>query len=121
MIYWTDLKGEFFLLSRRDPGPDLHNIIVQKLSAPGDAPDVVAWDVSSESILAMLEAGDRISIHCESWMGLAYPGVVYRELRDASGPSYIPFSACWDDANKNPALARFIDLLRQHHHPNLVT
>lgn len=121
MIYWTDLKGELFLLSRRDPGPDLHNIIVQKLSAPGDAPDVLGWDVSSESILAMLEAGNRISIHCESWMGLAYPGVAYREVRDASGPSYIPFSACWGDANKNPALARFIDLLRKHHHPNLVT
>ncbi|MBN9537125.1 MAG: LysR family transcriptional regulator [Alphaproteobacteria bacterium] len=121
MIYWTDLKGEFFLLSRRDPGPDMRNIIVQKLSAPGEAPDIASWDVSSESILAMLKTGHRISVHCESCAGLAYSGVVYREVRDASGPSYVSFTACWDDANKNPALARFLDLLREHHNPTLIT
>jgi DNA-binding transcriptional LysR family regulator len=121
VIYWTDLKGESFLLSRRDPGPDLRNIIVRKLSAPGDTPDVASWDLSSESILAMLEAGHRISVHCESYAGLSYSGVVYREVRDASGPSYIPFTACWEEANKNPALARLVDLLRKLHHPTLVT
>lgn len=121
MIYWTDLKGESFLLSRRDPGPDLRNMIVQKLAAPGEAPDIAIWDVSSESILAMLEGGRRISVHCESYAGLAYPGVVYREVRDASGPSYIAFTACWQEANKNAALARFLDLLREHHPPALIT
>lgn len=121
MIYWTDLKGELFLLSRRDPGPDLRNIIVQKLAAPGEAPDIASWDVSSESILAMLEAGRRISVHCESCAGLIYPGLVYREVRDASGPSYIPFTARWEEANKNPALARFLKLLREQHNPTLIT
>lgn len=121
MIYWTDLKGEFFLLSRRDPGPDLRNIVMQKLSAPGEAPDIANWDVSGESILAMLETGHRISVQCESCAGLAYSGVVYREVRDASGPSYVAFTACWDNANRNPALTRFIDLLREHHPPALIT
>lgn len=121
MIYWTDLKGELFLLSRRDPGPDLRNIIVQKLSAPGEAPDIASWDVSSESILAMLEAGHRISVHCESCAGLTYPGIVYREVRDGSGPSYITFTACWEETNKNAALARFLELLREQHPPALIT
>jgi DNA-binding transcriptional LysR family regulator len=121
LIYWTDLKGELFLLSRRDPGPDLHNIIVQKLSAPGEAPGIASWDVSSESILAMLETSHRISVHCESYAGLTYPGLVYREVRDASGPSYIPFTACWNEANRNPALARFLDLLRENRSPTLIT
>lgn len=121
MIYWTDLKGESFLLSPRDPGPDLQNVIIQKLSAPGEAPSIARWDVSSESILAMLETGHRISVHCESCAGLAYPGVVYREVRDASGHSYIPFTACWQEANKSAALARFLDLLRKHHPPALIT
>lgn len=121
MIFWSDLKGEAFLLSRRDPGSDLRNIVVQKLSAPGEAPDIASWDVSSESILAMLEAGQRISVHCESCAGLTFPGVVYREVRDASGPSYIPFTACWQGDNKNPALARFLELLRAHHQPTSIT
>lgn len=121
VIYWTDLKGESFLLSRRDPGPDLRNIIVQKLSAPGYTPDIAIWDASSESVLAMLETGQKVSVHRESWVGLAYPGVIYREVRDTSGPSYITLTAGWERDNKNPALARFIDLLRKHHHPTLVT
>jgi DNA-binding transcriptional LysR family regulator len=118
-IYWTDLIGESFLLSRRDPGPDLRNIIVQKLSVPGEAPDIASWDVSSEGILAML--GNRISVHCESCAVLTYPGIVCREVRDASGPSYIAFTACWEEANENPALMRFLDLLREYHPSALIT
>ena len=121
VVYWTDLKGESFLLSRRDPGPDLHNIIVRKLSAPGDAPAIVSWDASSESILAMLEISHKISVHCESWTGLTYPGVIFREVRDTSGPSYVSFTACWQHENRSPALARFIDLLRAQHNPTLIT
>lgn len=120
-IFWSDLKGEAFLLSQRDPGSDLRNILVQKLSAPGEAPKIARWDVSSESILAMLETGQRISVHCESCAGVTFPGVVYREVRDASGPSYIPFTACWQDDNRNPALARVLNLLRMHSQPTPIT
>ena len=121
MIYWTDLKRERFLLSQRDPGQDLRNIIVQKLSAPGEVLDIASWDVSSESILAMLETSHRISLLCESNAGLAYTGVVYRGVRDASGPTYVTFTACWDDANDNPALARFLELLRENHDLTSIT
>lgn len=116
VIYWTDLKGESFLLSRRDPGPTLRDIIVQKLSAPGDPPRIAGWDVSNESILAMLETSSSVSVHCESWTDIAYPGVIFREVRETSGPNYITFTACWESDNKNPALARFLELLRKHHH-----
>lgn len=121
VIHWSDLREELFLLSRRDPGPDLKNIIVRKLAAPGDAPNIEMWDMSNESILAMLEAGIHVSIHCESWTSLAYPGVRFREVRDTSGPSHITFTACWVQHNKNPALVRFLDFLRRNHHPTLVT
>lgn len=121
MVNWTDLKGESFVLSRRDPGPDLRNIILRKLSAPGDTPEIVSWDISNESILAMLEGGSRISVQCESWTSLAYPGVRYREVRDTSGPSHITFTACWGRDNRNPALVRFLELLRKNHHPTLIT
>ncbi len=121
VIYWGDLRDESFLLSRRDPGPDLRNIIVRKLSAPGDAPNIEMWDMSNESILAMLEVGSHVSVHTESWTNLAWPGVRYREVRDTSGPSHITFTACWARHNKNPALVRFLDFLRRNHHPTLIT
>jgi hypothetical protein len=48
IIYWTDLKRERFLLSERDPGPEIQDILVAKPSSPGDLPDVVRHDVSPE-------------------------------------------------------------------------
>ena len=119
-LYWTDLKGEPFLLSRRDPGLDLHSVLVHNLAAPGETIDVTHWSVGPNSILAMLEVLRKVSIQCESWTGLAYPGVVFREVRDATGPSYVPFTACWAHESSNPALSRFIELLRKHH-PQTVT
>jgi DNA-binding transcriptional LysR family regulator len=50
VIDWTDLKDETFLLSQRDPGSDLRNIILKKLSAPGDGPKIETWDVSNENV-----------------------------------------------------------------------
>lgn len=117
VLEWSDLKDETFLLSQRDPGPDLRNIILRKLSSPGDAPTIETWDIGNENVLAMLEAGRHVSILCESWTSLAYPGVRFREVRDPSGPSHITFTACWEQHNSNPALARFLESLRKTHHP----
>ncbi|MDP1751439.1 MAG: LysR family substrate-binding domain-containing protein, partial [Reyranella sp.] len=116
-VEWSDLKHETFLLSQHDPGSDLRNIILKKLSAPGDAPVIETWDVGNENVLAILEAGLHVSVHCESWTSLAYPGVRFREVRDPSGPSHITFTACWEQHNSNPALARFLESLRKTHHP----
>lgn len=121
VIDWNDLKDETFLLSQWDPGLDLRNLILKKLAAPGDAPKIEAWDVSNEKILGMMEAGLHVSIHCESWTSLGYPGVRFRELRDASGPSHITFTACWEEQNRNPALVRFLETLRQAHYPTSLT
>lgn len=121
VIDWSDLKGETFLLSHWDPGSDLRNLILKKLAAPGDAPRIETWDTSNENVLGMIEAGLHVSIHCESWTRLNYSGVRFRELRDASGPSHITFTACWEEHNRNPALARFLETLRQTHHPTTLT
>jgi DNA-binding transcriptional LysR family regulator len=117
VAYWTDLKGESFVLSQRDPGPDLRDILAAKLSAPGDPPRIASQDVSSENILCILGAGHDISLYCESSLGIIYPGVTYREVRDALGSSYIGYKACWNSDNSNPALVRLLDLLRAHHAP----
>lgn len=121
VIDWSDLKDETFLLSQWDPGLDLRNLILKKLGAPGDSPKVKMWDASNEKVLGMVDAGLHVSVHFESWTSLAYPGVRFREIRDASGPSHITFTACWEEHNRNPALARFLETLRQTHHPTTLT
>ena len=121
VIDWSDLKDETFLLSQWDPGLDLRNLILKKLAAPGDTPKIETWDASNEKVLGMVEAGLHVSVHFESWTNLAYTGVRFREIRDASGPSHITFTACWEEHNRNPALARFLETLRQTHHPTNLT
>ncbi|MBG0792420.1 LysR family transcriptional regulator [Methylocystis sp. H62] len=113
IIYWTDLKRERFLLSERDPGPEIQDILVAKLSSPGDLPDVVRHDVSPENIKSLVGAGRGVSIMCEASMGASHAGVVYREARDGNGSTRIGYRAYWRDGNENAALRNFIRLLEE--------
>lgn len=113
IIYWTDLKSERFLLSERDPGPEIQDILVTKLSSPGDLPDVVRHDVSPENIKSLVGAGRGISLMCEACMGVSHVGVVYREARDGNGSTRIGYRAHWQDGNDNSALRNFISLLEE--------
>lgn len=112
-IYWTDLKRERFLLSERDPGPEIQDILVAKLSSPGDLPEVVRHDVSPENIKSLVGAGRGVSLMCEACMGASYAGVVYRKARDGNGSARIGYRAYWRDGNDNPALRNFIRLLEE--------
>ena len=121
VIDWSELMNETFLLSQWDPGMDLRNLILRKLAVPGSAPKIEIWDTSNENVLGMVGSGLHVSIHCESWTRPNYPGVRFRELHDASGPSHITFTSCWEEHNKNPALNRLLETLRQTHHPTTLT
>lgn len=113
IIYWTDLKRERFLLSERDPGPEIQDILVSKLASPGDLPKVVRHDVSPENIKSLVGTGRGVSLMCEACIGANYAGVIYREARDGNGSTRIGYRAYWRDGNDNPALLNFIRLLEE--------
>lgn len=115
IVYWTDLKDETFLFSERDPGPEIQDILLAKLAAPGERPKVISHDVSRENIKSLVGAGFGVSLMCEACVGAAYTGVVYREARDGNGPSRISYAAYWQANNDNPALAGFISLLQERY------
>lgn len=117
VIYWTDLKHERFLLSERDPGPEIQDILVAKLCSPGDLPDVVRHDVSPENIKSLVGANRGVSLMCEACMGASYAGVVYREARDGNGSTRIGYRAYWRDGNEKAALRNFIRLLEERYPP----
>lgn len=48
-----------------------------------------------------------------------YPGVTFREVHDAEGPTRLNFRACWRQANCNPSLRPFLDMLRERY-PDIV-
>lgn len=115
IVYWTDLRGETFLLSQRDPGPELQEVLLAKLASPAVQPKIVSQDVSRESIIGLVSAGFGISLMCEAGIGASYAGVVYRDVQDGNGPSRISYTAYWQSDNVNPALGHFLKLFEERY------
>lgn len=114
-IHWSDLKGETLLLSRHDPGPEIQDLLVAKLTSPEDRPNLVRHDVTAESIKNLAGAGFGVSLMTEASHGADTVGLTYREIRDGTGSVRIGYSANWREDNDNPALANFLKLLRERY------
>lgn len=110
-IHWSDLTGERFLLTERDPGPEARNMLLSKLWMPGYTPEIDMDDVGRETVLSSLALGGRISIVAESALGIQIPGVVFREVHETNGHTRIGFSGYWREDNENPVLRRFLDFV----------
>ena len=113
--YWTDLKGETLLLSRHDPGPEIHDLVVAKLISPKDRPKLVHHDVTRESIKSLVGAGFGVSLMTEASLSVNAVGVTFRKIRDGAGSARIDYSANWREDNDNPALANFLKLLGERY------
>jgi DNA-binding transcriptional LysR family regulator len=114
-VYWTDLKDETLLINRHDPGPEIQDLLLAKLASPGDRPKVLFHDTSLGNIMSLVGAGFGVSLARESDIGANFSGLIYRELRDGMGPSWVGYSAHWRVDNDNPALASFLKILGERY------
>ncbi|RVT73043.1 LysR family transcriptional regulator [Agrobacterium sp. CNPSo 2736] len=112
VIYWAELRGERFLISHHDPGPDIRNMLLRHLAAPSDHPEIVTRRLSRESILSEVGSGQGISLQCEGVSGMTGLGVVYRPVHDGNGATRLGYIACWRPDNTNPVLKTFLDALK---------
>ncbi|WEX08527.1 LysR family transcriptional regulator [Chelativorans sp. AA-79] len=112
IIYWPELKGERFLISHHDPGPDIRHILLRHLAAPSDHPQIITRRLSRESILSEVADGQGIALQCESAVGLSGLGVVFRPVHDGNGATRLGYIACWKPGNVNPAREHFIEALK---------
>jgi DNA-binding transcriptional LysR family regulator len=113
-VYWTDLKNERFLMSRRDPGPEIQDILLNKLASPGERPFIKQIMANSDHILSVVDGNRGITLTCESSTGHVLPGVIFREVRDGNGPTRVGYVAYWRRNNDNPTLKQFLALLQAH-------
>ena len=114
-VYWTDLKGETLLISHRDPGPEIQELLLTKLASAGDRPKAVFHDASWGNIKSLVGVGFGVSLVTESDVGANFSGLIYRQLRDGTGPSWVGYSAHWRADNDNPALASFLKILGERY------
>jgi DNA-binding transcriptional LysR family regulator len=115
IIYWTDLNGETLLLGQRDPGPTIQELLVARIASAEERLRIIRHDVSQESIKSLVGAAFGIGLTLEASLGANFAGVVYREIRDGTGPVRVGHSANWRDDNENTALVGFLQLLRERY------
>ena len=72
-------------------------------------------NIGLDRLLTLVGAGWGIPLVLESATGVTYPGVTFREVYDAEGPTRLSFRAYWRQANNNPSLRPFLDLLRERY------
>lgn len=114
VVYWSDLREEAFLLPQHGPGPEFHNLLISKLGGL-DPRRLLRHDASLDRFLSLVGAGWGILLALEGATGGTFPGVVFREVHDADGPTRLSFRAYWRQTNGNPALHAFLDLLHERY------
>lgn len=115
-VHWTDLRQERFALSAADPGPDIRDMLLGRLSMSGLQPAIRIFRTSREIVLSLLgEDGGYLSIVCEGSIGTRYPDLVYRSIHGEQGPALTGYSGYWRADNTNPPLRRFLAFVRQRY------
>jgi DNA-binding transcriptional LysR family regulator len=109
-IGWADLKTEHFIVSRQEPGPEIHDYVIRKLADLGHHPSVCRYDLGRENLMYLVALGFGISLTSEATIATVYPEVVFRPIE--AEDDVLPFSAVWSPSNDNPALRRFLALMR---------
>lgn len=109
-VEWTDLRDKHFIVSRQEPGPEIHDYVIRKLADLGHHPSVARYDVGRENLMHLVALGFGISLTSEATIATVYPEVAFRPIEGAD--DVLPFSAVWSPSNDNPALRRFLALMR---------
>ncbi len=111
-LSWGDVRGADFLVSATEPGPEIHEYLIQRLADLGHRPNVTHHRLGREGIMSLVGLGFGVSLVAEHWCGVRYPGVVFRLV--GTPDEKVPFSLVWRPENDNPALRRFVSLARVH-------
>ena len=112
VVHWTELRTERVVLPAADPGTEIRDMLLGRLSMSGITPEIQVVQSSRETILGLLGGSSGVSIVCEGSTGARYPDVVYRPIHGEQGPALISYSGYWRNDNQNPALRRFLTFVR---------
>jgi DNA-binding transcriptional LysR family regulator len=114
-IYWTDLRHETLLMTRQDPYWEFEDLVTSKLLSSEDRPPIERHDVSRSILKSLISMKLGLGLMLESDAGARVPSMIFKELRDGSGPTRVGFSAFWRETNDNPALSNFIRLMNNRY------
>lgn len=111
LVPWSGLHRATFLVPRLGAGPELLAKIKAWLPKDHSA-HFSEQDIGREAVFNLVGAGLGVAVLAASASGASYPGVVLRPVGDEAGPTMVDAAAYWDPKRDNPALRRFLALLR---------
>ena len=114
IIHWSDLRHSRILLPQKGPGLEITRLLTNKLGWH-DPCVFVRHDAGLDRLLTLVGAGWGLLVALEGATGISYPNIAFREIHDSDGPTRVHFQACWRQANENPTLAPFLELLHERY------
>ncbi|MAM07129.1 MAG: LysR family transcriptional regulator [Hyphomonas sp.] len=109
-VQWENVREETFIVSTWEPGPDIHDYILRRVSDLGRTANVRRYHLGREGIMTLVGLGFGVSLTADHWRGVQYPNVTFVPMGGES--EHVPFSIVWRPENDNPALRRFLSLAR---------
>lgn len=103
---WPELKAEHFIVSRGEPGPEVHNYIVRRSADYSTYPDIEEKAALQDTLMNLVSLGQGITLVSAAWTAVRLPGLVLRPL--IARADIVPFSIVWSSENGNPAFLRFL-------------
>ncbi|MBZ9738328.1 LysR family transcriptional regulator [Mesorhizobium sp. CO1-1-4] len=109
-ISWNDLRDEVFIVSDRQPGPEIRDFLIKRLLDCRERPEILVHDVGRESLLNLVAIGYGLTLVSASSHSVAAAGVVLRPIEGEA--EVLPSSAIWSTGNNNPTLDRLLSLAK---------
>jgi DNA-binding transcriptional LysR family regulator len=106
----AQLAREPFVIAVREVGEGLHTTIVEHCRTGGFEPDVRFEVRLQHTVLSLVDEGAGVALVPSSMQRAQLAGVVFRPLVGAPTISQV---LVWLSANRNPCLARFLELVAQ--------
>lgn len=103
---WPDLKAEHFIVSRGEPGPEVHDYIVRRSADYSTYAEVEEKVALQDTLMNLVSLGQGITLVSAAWTAFKVPGLLLRTL--TARADIVPFSIVWSSANGNPAFLRFL-------------
>lgn len=112
-LQWSDLTEASFVVSTDEPGPEVFDHILRRVSGLGQQANIHHHRLDREGIMNLVGLGLGVSPMCEHWCGVFYPNVTFVPMKVDGAAERLPFSLRWRGDNDNPALRRFLSLARE--------
>ncbi|HEY4077196.1 MAG TPA: LysR family transcriptional regulator [Rhizomicrobium sp.] len=113
----SDFHGRPFVMYAKDTANYLHSVVGSLFEKKNCAPHFVQYTSNAHAILGMVGSGMGAALVPQAATRLHPTGVEFRPLRDMV--ARVELYGAWDAENANPAIAKFLDVIRPTPQPRV--